>query len=114
MKELHEARERMKKRPMDFVTNDVHLNFLQKARELVMIEYKSLYPDNEPLAIDEVYVVWFSKTLQNWKAMVSTSRPDKMYYEVTYDGDCKQTYVDAYKKLRNQPITDEYYEYFRE
>lgn len=32
-------------------------------------------------------VVWFSKTLQNWKALVSTNVSDGMYYEVTYNGD---------------------------
>lgn len=55
---------------------------------------------------DEVYVVWFSKTLQNWKAMVSTTLPDGMYYEVTYNGDKSETYIDAYKKLDNVCIPD--------
>ena len=50
---------------------------------------------------DEVYVVWFAKTLQNWKALVSTTLPDGMYYEVTYNGDKHETYIDAYKKFDN-------------
>lgn len=49
----------------------------------------------------DVYVVWFCKTLQNWKALISTSLPDGMYYEVTYDGDKERVYVDAYKKFQN-------------
>lgn len=57
--------------------------------------------------IDEVFVVWFCKTLQNWKALVSTTLPDGMYYEVTYDGDKKRTYIDAYKKFDNQMILDD-------
>jgi hypothetical protein len=52
-------------------------------------------------AADDVYVVWFSKTLQNWKALVSTTLPDGMYYEVTYNGDKGETYIDAYKKFDN-------------
>lgn len=55
---------------------------------------------------DEVYVVWFAKTLQNWKALVSTTLPDGMYYEVTYNGDRAQTYIDAYKKFDNVCIPD--------
>ena len=55
---------------------------------------------------DEVYVVWFSKTLQNWKALVSTTLPDGMYYEVTYDGNKARAYLDAYKKFDNVTITD--------
>lgn len=54
----------------------------------------------------EVYVVWFSKTLQNWKALISTTLPDGMYYEVTYNGDKKETYIDAYKKIDNVCIAD--------
>lgn len=50
---------------------------------------------------EDVYVVWFCKTLQNWKALVSTSLPDGMYYEVTYNGDKEETYLDAYKKFEN-------------
>lgn len=57
-------------------------------------------------AEDEVYVVWFSKTLQNWKALISTTLPDGMYYEVTYNGDAKETYIDAYKKWDNVKIPD--------
>jgi ABC-type phosphate/phosphonate transport system substrate-binding protein len=57
-------------------------------------------------AADEVYVVWFSKTLKNWKALVSTTLPDGMYYEVTYNGDKCETYLDAYKKFDNVCIPD--------
>lgn len=55
---------------------------------------------------DEVYVVWFAKVLQNWKALVSTTLPDGMYYEVTYNGDERETYLDAYKKFKNVCIPD--------
>jgi hypothetical protein len=53
---------------------------------------------------NEVYVVWFSKTLQNWKALISTTLPDGMYYELTYDGDKAMVYLDAYKKFDNTAI----------
>ena len=57
-------------------------------------------------AFDEVYVVWFTRVLQNWKALVSTTLPDGMYYEVTYNGDKSETYLDAYKKFENVCIPD--------
>ncbi len=53
---------------------------------------------------EDVYVVWFSKTLQNWKAMVSTALPDGMYYEVTFSGGRWELYIDAYKKWDNVKI----------
>lgn len=52
----------------------------------------------------EVYVVWFAKTLQSWKALVSSSLPDGMYYEVTHNGDRNETYLDAYKKFSNEVV----------
>jgi len=53
---------------------------------------------------DEVYVVWWAKTLQNWKALVNTTLPDGMYYEVTYNGDTGEAYLDAYKKFENVAV----------
>lgn len=52
----------------------------------------------------EVYVVWYSKTLQNHKALLSTTLLDGMYYELTYNGDKKELYFDAYKKFENKLI----------
>lgn len=48
-----------------------------------------------------VYVVWTCKTLQNNKALLATTLKDNMYFEVTYNGDEKEMYLDAYKKEKN-------------
>ena len=53
---------------------------------------------------DYVFIVWMCKTLQNSKALVSTTLFDGMYYEMTYNGDKKELYLDAYKKWENQCI----------
>ena len=53
---------------------------------------------------ENVFIVWFSKTLQNFKALVSTTVSDGMYYELTYNGDKKELYLDAYKKRENRAI----------
>jgi hypothetical protein len=63
--------------------------------------------DDFVLTADQVYVVWFNSTLNNWKAMVSTTIPDGMYYEVTYNWAKSETYVDAYKKFKNVCVKDE-------
>ena len=60
--------------------------------------------DGKQITADDVFVVWMCKTLQNSKALASTTLFDGMYYELTYNGDKKELYFDAYKKLENKAI----------
>ena len=57
--------------------------------------------DKKEITKDDVFVVWACKTLQNNKALISTTMSDGMYYELTYNGDKKELYFDAYKKWEN-------------
>ena len=73
------------------------MNYQEKAKQIVIDYYNEHVEktDNKKLTESEVFIVWFSKTLQNWKALISTTISDGMYYEVTYNGDKKETYLDA-------------------
>lgn len=57
--------------------------------------------DGKYITTDDVFIVWMCKTLQNSKALASTTLFDGMYYELTYNGDKNQLYFDAYKKFQN-------------
>lgn len=85
------------------------MNYQEKAKQIVIDYYNEHVEktDNKKLTESEVFIVWFSKTLQNWKALISTTISDGMYYEVTYNGDKKETYLDAYKKWENVCVKDE-------
>lgn len=54
----------------------------------------------------DTFIVWKAKILQNWKYMISSSLPDGMYYEVTFNGDKQEWYLDAYKKFENVVIKE--------
>lgn len=82
-------------------------NFVELCKRLVA-NYTNEHTDTtdtiEALMPDDVYIVWYCKTLQNNKALVSTPRLDGMYYEVTYNGDKHELFLDAYKKFENRRI----------
>ena len=84
------------------------MNYQKKAKQIVIDYYNEHVEktDNKKLTESEVFIVWFSKTLQNWKALVSTTISDGMYYEITYNGNKKETYLDAYKKWENVCVKD--------
>ena len=81
---------------------------MEKAKQLVVDFFNEEVEktDGFTLTVDDVYIVWWSKTLQNWKALLSTTVSDGMYYEVTYNGDKQETYIDAYKKWKNKRVVD--------
>ena len=97
--------------PLAFITDNSGQpnQFIDKARQLVMEKYNRDIADigNSPLiTTDEIFVVWFSKVLKNWKALVSTDRSDGRYYELTYNGEKEETYIDVYFKTHNECIRD--------
>lgn len=49
----------------------------------------------------QVCTVWKCKVLQNWKFLLSTTLYDKIYYELTFNGDKNEWYLDVYKKVEN-------------
>ena len=82
---------------------------MQEEAKQIIVDYfngRVEKTDGKQITVADVYVVWFCKTLQNWKALLSTNVSDGMYYEVTYNGDNKETYLDAYKKWENVCIKD--------
>jgi hypothetical protein len=81
--------------------------FHDRAIELVYAYTTAAVFGSGKLAIEDVTIVWFAKTLQNWKALVITHTPDSMYYEVTYNGDRGETYIDVYKKFDNVCVRDD-------
>lgn len=83
-----------------------------------MVHYESVcknalvkwYNEHMPnkITLENIFVVWSCKTLQNYKALLSTTvSGDGIYAEYTYNGDKQELYEDVYKKLTNQCIKKE-------
>ena len=60
--------------------------------------------DGVKITENDVFIVWMCKTLQNSKALLSTTLLDGMYYELTFNGDKGEWYLAAYKKFENRKI----------
>ena len=74
----------------------------EKVVEITTLDWSSVGVELPTyITTDDVYVVWLNRTLQNNKALLSTTFTDGMYYEITYNGDKNELYFDAYKHVEN-------------
>lgn len=78
--------------------------FINKCKEIVRKYEMDHLDKSDNVPEFDVFVVWQCKTLQNNKALLSTTLFNGMYYECTYNGDKKELYFDAYKKFENKCI----------
>lgn len=78
----------------------------EKALQIVRDYINRHIDKGVPVITVDVYIVWKCKALQNWKYLLSSDLPDGMYYELTYNGDKKEWYLDAYKKFENVVIPE--------
>ena len=78
--------------------------FTSKAKQAVADYFNNHLDVAEKFKINpkqDVFIVWYCKTLQNSKAMLITNVSDGIYYEFTWNGDKEEGYLDAYKKFKN-------------
>lgn len=80
--------------------------FQERCKQIVKGYFNSRVEKTDAVKLmdEDVFIVWLCKTLQNHKALVSTTISDGMYYEITYNGDKNEFYLDAYKKWENRCI----------
>ena len=76
----------------------------ERAIQIVTAYIQEHLDKSDPYAEYEVFTVWKVKALQNWKYLLSSTLLDGMYYELTYNGDKREWYLDAYKKFENRVI----------
>ena len=84
---------------MKYDENPAYYESLKDRINRILEEYR-----NKRISEEDVFIVWYCKTLQNHKCLASTDVPDGMYYELTFNGDSGLLYFDAYKKWKNVVI----------
>lgn len=74
--------------------------FQTVCREKLIHTYFAMY--DKEIALENTFVVWSCKTLQNYKVLLSTNvLGDGCYVEYTFNGDKGELYEDFYKKISN-------------
>ena len=73
--------------------------FQKRCKEWLIAYYREKFKKN--ISIEDIFVVWSCKTLQNNKILISTTLLDGIYVECTQNGDKQETYFDIYKKQKN-------------
>lgn len=75
-----------------------NIDFMSLCKQTIIDLYRE---KGISLSENDVFIVWYCKTLKNYKAILATNQRDSMLYEVTYNGSEEEMYVDSYKKERN-------------
>ena len=96
-----------KNHPIKYIEVDENTNvnnMNKKVSEFVRKYVEEHLDKSDPKQEFEVFVVWQCYILGNAKWLLSTTLPDGMYYEVTYNKVKDEFYLDAYKKFENRCI----------
>lgn len=75
--------------------------FEETAKGKLLEWYRKQNPNIE-ITLDDIYVVWACKTLQNFKCLVAARVRDGIYAEYTYNGNKQELYEDIYTKIYNE------------
>ncbi len=78
----------------------------EKAKQIVANWLKQNWQEKWDGKTYQIFLVWNSKVLQNYKCTIYTNLPNSPYFELTYNGDKKEWYLDVYVKLENKVIVD--------
>lgn len=92
---------------MEYIEICGNENLIKLAVDAVVNHYNETSELNNKFTYigkDDVCVVWFCKTLQNYKVILATPLLDHFFYEFTYNGDKKEAYLDIYNKFDNKVI----------
>lgn len=77
---------------------------IEKVKRLVKDYVEEHLDKSDAMPQYNIFIVWQCYILGYAKFLLSTTLPDGMYYEVTYNKEKDEFYLDAYKKFENKCI----------
>jgi Family of unknown function (DUF6275) len=80
--------------------------YLGLAKTLVADNYNDHHDETEtpPLDVDDIYIVWWVKVLNNWKAVLASSVVRGMVWMVSFNGGKSEAYIEIYRKINNVKV----------
>lgn len=78
----------------------INVDMLKLAKKVVIDYYNE---GANLITTDDVFIVWFYKTFQDWRALIGIYGSN-IYYEVTFNGTTDKIYLDIYEKRKNKCI----------
>lgn len=97
---------RQRPKPVRQQTEDPD-KYLLQAKALVVQNYNEHRDSRRSpmLNMDLVYITSFSKTLGSWKALVGSTVVRGLLWEVTFNGEKNEAYIDIFKRLNHVKIS---------
>lgn len=89
---------------MEYIDIAHNEEMLKNAVQAVVGYFNNMTEGHMYITKDEVCIVWFCKTLQNYKVILATPLINNMLYEFSYNGDKQEGYLDVYNKIDNKII----------
>lgn len=80
----------------------IQYKFEERAKHLVIDTIKEMF--SEDYDISEINMVWYAHILGFKKAILIDNGINKRMYEVTYNINTNEMYIDVYEKLRNSVL----------
>ena len=80
--------------------------FLGLAKQYVLDNYNEHQDETqEPMELGDLYIVWYAKALNHWRAQVQSTYIKGLLWMVTYNGSKGDVYLEVFRKVNNTTVS---------
>ena len=83
--------------------------WMMVAKTLVAANYNQHHDieKTDPLEPEDFYIIWFTKVITNWKAILGTAEIRGLLWVVTFNGLKHDAFIEVYRKVNQAPVRKE-------